>query len=102
MNMRTSLGAQEIIVERLKQLDQWGPRHDDQHDDQELVKQARSLLEHVICEPKVVASNWVPMSRQDLWGLVAKHPNPRDQLIIAGALIAAEIDRLDRATKEKK
>lgn len=72
----------------VSQLDQWRPRHDDEHDDGRLIEVARSLLHYA----GFGASE----------DLAAKHPNPRDQLIIAGALIAAEIDRLDRASKEKK
>lgn len=62
----------------------WTAAHDDKHDMEELVFEAVCLIGN---------------SAHDTWGLVQKTFNEGGrvrQLVVAGALIAAEIDRLNR------
>lgn len=67
--------------------------HDDKHVKKELVRDgAMPLLQSYINGPQNYVSHG-----SDTWGLGRKHnQDPRRALVLAGALIAAEIDRLDR------
>jgi hypothetical protein len=87
---RVSGGAADIASERARQTAKWGDAHDSQHVQAELVRAAKGLLSAVLCE-----CAW------DRWGLVVRHLDARERLVIAGALIAAEIDRRDRAAKRR-
>ncbi len=81
---------QLIAKERLRQLEQWSPEHDRHHDDGELAVRAAELA---------VFGTGATVSCQnpDGWGLVEKHRDDRlRQLVIAAALIAAEIDRISQ------
>ena len=73
-------GIDMITFERIRQKDVWGDSHDDEHDAGEIAAVAANLID----------------GREDEWGLLKKHPQRLRQLVIAGALIAAEIDRLLR------
>lgn len=87
-------GADLIYLERLEQLAQHGytAEHDAQHVNQKLVNVAIDLLK----------------GSQDEWGILRRiekhhstaHEMYRKQLIVAGALIAAEIDRITREHDE--
>ena len=71
-------GMEMITAERLAQSLQYDAMHDDTHDRGELLTEAECLLHQM----------------QDDWGLLAKTNGDRiRQLVIAAALIAAEIDR---------
>ena len=90
---RAPVGVSRIAAERDRQIavEGWAPEHDDEHDTGELVRAARILLNVLVrpprCKPTI-----------DMWGLVEKHwKDPLRCLEIAGALIAAEIDRRVRA-----
>lgn len=85
--MTTESGSGLIVRERLQQINKWPIEHDDEHGDGQLIDVADCLLMHD------VRHSWG--DRND-WGLVKKHPDRIKQLTIAGALIAAEIDRLQR------
>jgi hypothetical protein len=87
--LEVSKGAYDIGIERFKQMGKWGAVHDDTHDDQMLIAEAADLIDSVL------GANGIG-SRRDAWKLIAKHPDARERLVVAGALIAAEIDRLDR------
>ncbi len=78
-------GLERIAAERLRQIEKgWTPQHDDDHFNGELAEAAGALA--------------VNREIRDNWGLVYKHRGNRlRQLEIAGALIVAEIDRLQRA-----
>lgn len=84
-------GIARIAGERAKQLTRWSANHDDGHTAGELVEAARDLLRTVED----------PCLDKGLWNLARKHPDPIEQLTIAGALIAAEIDRLLRAQRRR-
>ena len=113
--MAEQSGIERIAAERQRQIDQeaWTPEHDEQHKHGELAMAAA-----LYATPSALFSR---IDRQDggvlfedpwpwwcrhggtqrggptkEWDKRAKHPRLR-QLEIAGALIAAEIDRLERA-----
>lgn len=87
-------GAELIMLERLRQIEVegWTPEHDDQHSDGEMALAAACyILANVDGKGAGMPSRWP-------WD--AEWWKPKDQLsnlIRAGALIAAEIDRLQRA-----
>lgn len=79
-----SLGLAAIAEERQRQVVEKGytPEHDASHTDGELWIAARDLLNN-------------EEESYGCWGLVAKYADDRvRQLVIAGALVAAEVDRL--------
>ena len=96
-------GIELIAAERQRQVEQegWTAEHDDEHTDGALIAAAAHLIEaHCddfegrTADVWVQSSNWpeTPWIRE----LYEKHGGTR-ALEIAGALIAAEIDRLQRA-----
>lgn len=96
-------GAQLIFEERQRQVDEegWTRAHDDSHTDGELAKAAESYLSTVTNpdeeeNPPRPAWDW-PWDKQ--WWKPS--PDPVRNLVKAGALIAAEIDRLQRLRKAK-
>jgi len=87
----TSTGACKIKAERSRQLiqEKWSNTHDDQHTHGELVAAASCYLE----------------GSSDQWPWEESFWKPQDRirnLTKAGALIAAEIDRLERAKAQRK
>ena len=91
--------AIDVLAERERQkaVEGWTPEHDDwQHPDGHLAKAAALYA--------VEAIPGVPVNRlfKDLWPWNLSWWKPRGHrrnLVRAGALILAEIERLDRATK---
>jgi len=111
-------GSELISQERSRQISKegWSADHDDAHDQRELARSALSYLEHYVSRawtftnelqlpaitdgPKVYRSQEQP----DSWPWEEKDWKPKDpisDLIKAGALIASEIDRLQRRPTEK-
>src|SRR5882762_8877272 len=96
-------GVELIAAERQRQIDVegWSPKHDDEHTEQELANAACSyidaaaLIQHQFTDYTQVPSDW--QWNADWW---KPSSDPIRNLVKAGALIAAEIDRLQRA-KEK-
>jgi hypothetical protein len=92
-----SRGAIDIMLERGRQTTaaRYSAEHDDEHDRSELAVVAAEL----VLQGTGASLNGPECDcyRPDPWGLVKKHPDRRRQLVIAGALLAAEIDRLNRA-----
>lgn len=104
----SSAGADLITAERQRQIDaeDWTPEHDDAHDSGELVHAAISYAYSPFSDVRqapdddyrkpagtAAPSTW---PWEDEWW----KPTPKDrvrELTKAGALIAAEIDRLQRA-----
>jgi hypothetical protein len=89
-------GIELITEERADQIRKgWDAKHDDGHDIAELAMVASVVAANdtgVQCGPEM-----------EDWGIIAKHQNNRiHQLAIAGALIAAEIDRLQREALVKE
>lgn len=88
----------EIGNERARQVgvEGWGPKHDDEHAGGELAKAAATYALYA-GEQRYDAHGNPPR----LWPWDADWWKPKDKrrdLIRAGALIVAEIERLDRAT----
>jgi hypothetical protein len=80
----------EIAAERRRQIEQegWTTEHDDQHTDGSLADAAAVYLGAEVPWPASWSLEWY------------KPKNYRRDLIRAGALIVAEIERLDRAGGE--
>jgi hypothetical protein len=109
LGARIGDGVDLISEERVRQLTAgWTPAHDDSHDDGALAAAAACLAGE---ETAAASSIWPDDDRSWIYQLRAKHAvqGPRDsarwtrtrvrQLVIAGALIAAEIDRLERRAR---
>ena len=87
---KSMTGIELIAEERYDQIRKgWSEKHDDGHTHGELAQVAA-----------IVAANGTDLEidhDEDDWNIIRKHANDRvHQLAIAGALIAAEIDRLTR------
>lgn len=105
-------GIQLIAAERQRQIEKerWTPEHDDQHTDETLPLVAalyaapcdlfEADIEAVGGKILGISFNdpW-PASWDDCWDRRQDFDRKR-QLIVAGALIAAELDRLNRAEQE--
>jgi hypothetical protein len=96
----TKSGVELIAAERARQISQegWTPEHDDEHTDATL---GRAAITYIIAADQdrmfeSAAVHWP-------WDMDWYKPSsdPIRNLVKAGALIAAEIDRLQRATKSK-
>jgi len=73
-----------VAEEREKQRRKWGSRHDAGHDRGELLNAACGLMD--ICRG---------MHAEDRWGIASRNQSRRERLVIAAALVVAEIDRGD-------
>lgn len=92
-------GAELIAKERRRQVsaEDWSPEHDDEHTSEELARAGAFYAwptERGIGDVYGDQSLW-PDEWHIKWDKKHKHSRIR-QLVIAGALIAAEIDRLQR------
>jgi len=98
--IRTGIDAER---ERQKSVEGWTEAHDDEHYESELALAAGAYCESA-AKPKILARSlgkafaipklWPRGWGNDWW----KPKNPRADLVRAGALIIAEIERLDRVT----
>lgn len=84
-------GIDLIVEERQAQERKWSATHDQEHLDGELAVRAVELaIRHTDIASVILRPDFDP----DGWGLVREHDrDPIRCLTIAGALIAAEIDR---------
>lgn len=97
-------GIELIAEERQRQIsvEGWTPEHDDEHNESELSLAAWAYIEYTVHEVNhdlTLDEDGPPCP----WPWAAKWWKPRDpisNLTRAGALIAAEIDRLQRASGE--
>ena len=102
-----SAAITDIIAERQRQqsVEGWTPEHDEQHTSGELAGAAACYARHVNgrqwvypTRPESYASEKAPNEwpwHEEWW----KPTNPRRDLVKAGAFIAAEIERIDRAAQ---
>lgn len=83
----------DIADERQRQIsaEGWTPEHDDEHDTGELARAAACYALSAGGRLATVITQW-PWDRKH-W----KPKSPREDLVRAGALILAEIERIDRA-----
>ncbi|GAL58479.1 hypothetical protein EV102420_11_00490 [Pseudescherichia vulneris NBRC 102420] len=100
-----SRSAVDVLAERRRQVtaEGWTPEHDDTHESGELAGAAACYARHVN------GRQWVYRTRPESYTSEAapnewpwdevwwKPKSPRSDLVRAGALILAEIERLDRA-----
>lgn len=97
-------GIESIAAERKRQVEAegWTPEHDDEHDAGEIAGAGAAYALNAACllspyhgtpldEPP---ESWV---WERTWWKPNMGDDPRRDLVKAGALIAAEIDRIDRA-----
>ena len=102
--------ARDVLAERKRQIRQegWTTDHDDTHDDGHMAKAAacyayvstlpKSVRESLEADPDFHGKNLVITKRIWPWDWKWWKPKTRRQdLVRAGALIVAEIERLDRA-----
>ena len=99
-------GIERIEEERERQISQEGytPEHDDNHDDSELLKAADCYITAVRRMSQLVYKNlWKKLPALWPWDKEWWKPSddPVRNLVKAGALIAAEIDRIQRLQSEK-
>lgn len=92
----SSNALNDIAAERERQVNAegWTAEHDDQHEDQSLAQAAASYCLMAAEMPQTASDVW-PYTWDEKW---LKSTEPRRDLVKAGALIVAEIDRLDRIT----
>ena len=98
MDAMAGQAARDIVAERVRQVvkEGWLPEHDDQHAVGELAAAAACYCHP---EPCMDDTRGVPFS----WPWVRRWWKPTDRrrdLVKAGALILAEIERLDRIERE--
>ncbi|MDE4098983.1 hypothetical protein [Phaeobacter gallaeciensis] len=106
-------GIEAIAAERQRQIEEegWTPENDDQHDDESLAMVAAIFAapDHLFCQQvdeyddgtkSVTFYDPWPISWHDGWDRRTDFDRKR-LLVIAGALLAAEIDRLDRAAERE-
>lgn len=105
-------GAELIAAERQRQISQegWTPEHDDKHDCNQMARAAEAYVYHYrslgwMHEPALgKESEYLAQSPPEMWPWDEKWWKPKDplsDLVKAGALIAAEIDRLQRLQPEE-
>ena len=92
-------GIELMTKERNRQVEVegWTPEHDDKHDKQELVLSAIAYASHnlnvnTLLRTRIHGTTCWPWD----WKWWKPSPDPVRNLVKAGALIAAEIDRLKR------
>lgn len=91
-------GVERINEERERQIDEgYDPKHDDEHQRMELVSAAVAYLMFNIIGGDQPMRYW-PWERKSFHASI----DLRDNLTKAGALIAAEIDRLNRFMEADK
>ena len=97
-------GVELITAERQRQIDAegWTPEHDDEHLKAELIGAARAYAFAALCgvlytatadELMMIPDDWPTAWDRSWW---KPSDDPIRNLVKAGALIAAEIDRLQR------
>ena len=92
-----STAARDVLAERARQIsaEGWTPEHDDQHVDGEMAQASGCYA--------LNAAGWKTEALRGCWPIKwmaawFKPTTPRRDLVKAGALIIAEIERQDRAT----
>lgn len=94
----------DIAAERRRQIEQegWTIEHDDEHDGGEMARAAASYAVASMCSREGDITEHTIMK---LWPWAWRWYKPysnRRNLVRAGALIVAEIERLDRITQQLK
>jgi hypothetical protein len=102
--MEMSKAIEDVITERKRQIEAegWTPAHDDEHKDGAMAEAAAAYAigRPFVHPPIHVRGSVNQYIRADLWPWDMawwKPKSRRENLVRAGALIIAEIERLDRA-----
>lgn len=108
---RDTPAARDVLAERRRQVESegWTPEHDDEHDEGELSLAAAGYAQSASDQIQCVAKELDDSTLEDdgcpspnfPHGWQFKAAPPRRMLVKAGALILAEIDRMDRAAIAK-
>ena len=90
-----SQGARDVLAERFRQVavEGWNPAHDDEHTSGDMAEAAVAYAQEASMPCGGLPMGW-PWAKE--WW---KPTTPRRNLVKAGALIIAEIERIDRAAK---
>lgn len=93
-----ALAATDVLAERSRQVtaEGWTPEHDDQYGKSQLLWASSCYVLNTIQPFNRIPMDW-PWA-PEWW----KPTNPRRDLVKAGALILAEIERIDRAALLRK
>ena len=101
-------GAAMIAAERRRQVERlgWTPEHDAEHDHSEMNKAARVYMIETqrqmdVGQPRLTLADAITYGWPDDWEFNPSK-DPVRNLVKAGALIAAEIDRLQREGREER
>ena len=92
-----SIAINDVIAERIRQIAKYPAEHDDGHDDGSIALAASCIADPSggllqLSEPQVFFSGWEKgLARH----IRAKHTH-RQRLVVAAAMLVAEIERLDR------
>ncbi len=107
LSLELSPAAQDVLLERERQIkvEGWSDNHDDEHRNGELAKAAAAYARHAAAyaafNPAIGLEAYRAVERDRVgfpWPAKWWKPkDPRRDLVRAGALILAEIERLDRA-----
>ena len=91
-----STGIEAIAAERQRQIEKegWSDEHDDKHTQGEMAIAAACYADRAHCDGEWGKSLPIDWPWDAVWW---KPGSTRRMLVKAGALIAAEIDRIDRA-----
>ncbi|MBR9766470.1 MAG: hypothetical protein GYB53_23875 [Rhodobacteraceae bacterium] len=100
-------GIESIAAERKRQVERegWTRGHDDAHERGEIAGAAACYILADLDVGRVDLRDRVRTIARDLWPWHSDWWKPKDRrrdLVRAGALIAAEIDRLDRAALKEE
>lgn len=90
-------GIELIATERSEQIEKHGYHltHDvKHHDGGELIIAAEAIIDHITSDSEIDEIGSFPASWEDAYCFKILRKSKIDKLVIAGALIAAEIDRL--------
>jgi hypothetical protein len=91
--------ARDVLAERQRQVETegWTPAHDDQHDDGDLARAAACYAKRSARLYRGIVDLEPPPGDWPWEGRWWKPKDARRDLVRAGALILAEIERLDRS-----
>ncbi len=95
--------ARDVVAERQRQKDveEWSEDHDDEHDDEALALAAAWYALPDVVRSALDVNDMSPWPQT--WDLSYFKPgNRRRELVKAGALILAEIERIDRAAQQSQ
>lgn len=103
MVMRISKAVDDVIAERVRQIEVEGydEAHDDKHTNGEIANAAACFAMTPWRRSLALFGGDTVFDR--IWPWAKKHWKPKDRrhsLVVAGALIIAEIERIDRIKKD--